>query len=359
MIKVSIIVPVYNSEKYIRECLESLVTQKLKEIEILLIDDGSKDSSTDICEEYRKRDPRVHVIRKKNEGAGIARNAGLEIAQGEFIAFLDSDDYVDKTIYEVLYRAALNKAADASFCGSNKVEKNKIIKSGEIKDIIYDKKMIYQESIPYICSGGKGNEIKGAISVWRGIYSREIIQKYHIRFKNEREYLSEDTIFNLMFFDHANRVVFNNTHLHYQRIIPESLSRNSTPFSAVAIHNYYNFFLEYISRNENIDKQKCLQIIDRKCLEEYKSKIAREIKGRKSREEIKNDIKELCKDSVLKNILKNIKNNNTLNFKDRLFANLVKNKCYLLIKLSFKITKHFSKERSRKHEEKDRNHNIS
>ena len=98
--KISIIVPVYNVETYLQCCVDSLLHQTLKEIEIILVDDGSPDNSPAMCDEFAKHDDRVKVIHKKNEGQGYARNSGLEIAAGEYIAFVDSDDYVELNAYE-------------------------------------------------------------------------------------------------------------------------------------------------------------------------------------------------------------------------------------------------------------------
>src|SRR5574344_1424030 len=104
--KVSIIVPIYNVEKYLDRCMESLLNQTLKDIEIIMVDDGSPDNCPKMCDEYAKRDKRVKVIHKKNGGLGYARNSGLDIATGEYVAFVDSDDYVDVNMYETLYNFA-------------------------------------------------------------------------------------------------------------------------------------------------------------------------------------------------------------------------------------------------------------
>ena len=107
MIKVSVIIPVYNVEKYLKECLDSVVNQTLKDIEIILVDDGSTDSSFSICKEYEQNDSRIKVLTQKNQGAGIARNFAIDEANGEFVMFLDSDDYYPANdILEVLYNKA-------------------------------------------------------------------------------------------------------------------------------------------------------------------------------------------------------------------------------------------------------------
>ena len=105
---ITIIVPVYNVEKYIRECIDSLINQTYKNLEIILVDDGSKDKSGEICENYANADSRVKVIHKENEGLGFARNTGLTVAQGKFVTFIDSDDVADVDLVERLLKGILS-----------------------------------------------------------------------------------------------------------------------------------------------------------------------------------------------------------------------------------------------------------
>ena len=102
MAKVSIIVPIYNVEKYLHRCVDSIINQSHKDLEIILVDDESPDKCPEMCDEYAKQDSRVKVIHKKNGGLGYARNSGLEIATGEYVAFIDSDDYVEPDMVEKL-----------------------------------------------------------------------------------------------------------------------------------------------------------------------------------------------------------------------------------------------------------------
>lgn len=106
MKKVSIIVPIYNVEKYLHQCVDSLLNQTLRNLEVILVDDGSPDSCPRICEEYKKKDTRVKVVHKQNGGLSDARNAGMKLVEGEYVAFIDSDDYVDLHMFEKLYAAA-------------------------------------------------------------------------------------------------------------------------------------------------------------------------------------------------------------------------------------------------------------
>ncbi|MBQ6294177.1 MAG: glycosyltransferase family 2 protein [Lachnospiraceae bacterium] len=114
---ITVIVPVYNTESYLEKCVDSILAQSYADLEILLIDDGSTDRSAQICDEYEKRDSRIRVIRTENRGLSEARNRGLDEAKGEWIGFVDSDDWIDPDMYECLLRRALETGADIAECG--------------------------------------------------------------------------------------------------------------------------------------------------------------------------------------------------------------------------------------------------
>lgn len=135
--KISVIVPVYNTEKYIEKCLQSIMEQTYHNIEIIIVDDGSNDRTVDICMRYQQIDTRIVVLTKKNGGAGSARNLGLKIASGEYIAFVDSDDFIQEQMLDVLVRVLEDNNADISFCG---VYTNHAQKSDSNKIICYDRK---------------------------------------------------------------------------------------------------------------------------------------------------------------------------------------------------------------------------
>lgn len=114
---ISIIVPVYNIERYISRCIDSIINQTYRDLQLILVDDGSTDSSGELCDIYASKDKRIKVIHKKNGGVSEARNVGLENAEGDFIGFVDGDDYIDVDMYETLYKAILQKRADIVSCG--------------------------------------------------------------------------------------------------------------------------------------------------------------------------------------------------------------------------------------------------
>ena len=115
---ISVIIPVYNVEPYLRKCLDSVINQTYRDLEILVIDDGSTDECGRICDEYEKKDERIHVFHTENRGLSCARNLGLDNARGEWIGFVDSDDWIEPDMYEVLLKKALETGADISCCGS-------------------------------------------------------------------------------------------------------------------------------------------------------------------------------------------------------------------------------------------------
>lgn len=208
--KVSIILPIYGVEKYLSRCMESVLNQTMKDIEIIMVDDGSPDSCPQLCDKYALMDNRVKVIHKGNGGLGYARNSGLEIASGEYVAFLDSDDFVDLNAYETLYNAAVSVGADAVFadsyveCPDGKWEKRQFAKS---EKLIEGKAL--QEFTLDMIAGGEGVKADRPypMSVWRLIYRRDVIEKYQIHFLSEREVVSEDLPFQVDFFLHANNVL--------------------------------------------------------------------------------------------------------------------------------------------------------
>ena len=218
MIKISIIVSIYNLENYIRKCLDSLIKQKNREIEIICVNDGSTDSSKEILEEYKLKDSRIKVINKKNGGISSARNVGLQYANGKYILFVDGDDYIDDITSDKLVSLLEQSDADTFFMGYYRQW------VGGAIDKIYPKlneNLICEESIRklfipsivgisldklYDWFNGKSltsdNEFP---SVWRFLYSRQIIEKHKIKF-NEDVITGEDILFNLEYLKYSKKV---------------------------------------------------------------------------------------------------------------------------------------------------------
>lgn len=190
--KVSVIVPVYNSEKYLHECVLSLQKQTLSEIEIWLIDDGSTDASGRICDELAADDARIHVIHKQNEGAGLARNAGLAAAHGEYVAFVDSDDTVAFDMLEILYTEAKASGADMTMTGIRHV--GGIVFEGEdVEKFGFEKREIFDtpKDLERLVLGMVGarpkepEDTRYSCSVCKNLYRRAVIEENGIRFVSE------------------------------------------------------------------------------------------------------------------------------------------------------------------------------
>lgn len=217
--KISIIVPIYNVEKYFKRCVESLLNQTLQDIEIILVDDESPDNCPMICEEYAAIDSRIKVIHKENGGLGYARNSGLEIATGEYVAFVDSDDYVDVTMYEKLYSTAKKYSLDTVYCGFNNLDNNlKVHSESEVSKLtIFDSKEKIQGVLldMIACEPSSRIERKYRMSVWHSLYSRELINNKKIRFCSEREFISEDIIFDIHYLTSASKIAFIPDSLYY------------------------------------------------------------------------------------------------------------------------------------------------
>ncbi len=192
--KVSIIIPVYNGEAYLCQCLDSVINQTLREIEIIIIDDGSTDSAGSICDKYAEKDERIKVIHKENEGSGIARNLAIKLAQGEYIGFVDSDDWIDLNYYEKLYNAANSNNADISIGGIKR------FRGGKIDEWIFIKKTgVIKEFKNQII---KFKYFDGA---WDKIYRRNIVIDNHLEFA--AKIINEDLAFSIQAAFYADKVV--------------------------------------------------------------------------------------------------------------------------------------------------------
>ena len=201
MAKISIIVPIYSVEKYLQRCIASLRNQTFKDIEIILVDDESPDNCPSMCDEYAKADSRIKVIHKKNGGLGYARNSGLEIASGDYVAFVDSDDYVELDMIETLYQECEANKLDAVFADFYVDGNDGFKKSPSFEKLYVNKEQMEELRLDLLGAEPEFPSCsKIQYSVWRGLYSMKLIKKNNLRFPSEREYISEDIVFNLDFF---------------------------------------------------------------------------------------------------------------------------------------------------------------
>lgn len=216
--KVSVIVPVYNTEKYLERCLACLCVQTLKELEVILVDDGSTDGSSAIYGSYLRKYDFFHLVKKENQGLGMARNSGLELVQGEYVAFLDSDDYVAPTYYEEMYGAVREHNADTCITGYTLDKNDGSREQKHIPGKVIEGRDIVYTVLPQLLGAQPEDpdDVVLGMSVWKNLFSMELIRKHNILFYSERQYISEDAIYDMDYYIHARKVVLlDNTDYFY------------------------------------------------------------------------------------------------------------------------------------------------
>ena len=202
---ISVIVPVYNVQDYLPRCIDSILSQSYKDIEIILVDDGSPDDCGRICDEYSQKDSRIVVVHKVNGGLSSARNAGLDIAKGEYISFVDSDDWLDNHFIENLHNALISTDAQMSactFCRTKGDEATRRQFDEDISTITTDRyACVFDESsyAGYACNK---------------LFSKDVIDKYNLRF-DEKIFNGEDFPFTIRYVHHIDKVAFIKQDLYY------------------------------------------------------------------------------------------------------------------------------------------------
>ncbi len=216
MSKISVVIPVYNTEKYLRQCIDSVVNQTFKDIEIICVDDGSTDNSLEILKEYQKNDSRLIILQQNHIGAGEARNKGIEVAKGKYIGFLDSDDWFEPDMLEKMHQRATKFDADMVVCSSKNydIETNTFINPSEyypinLEMVPLETPFNYKDCPDYIFN------IFG-VEPWRHLFLNELITKNNIKFQNLES--CNDVAFSLIARICAKKIVITNKELITHRI---------------------------------------------------------------------------------------------------------------------------------------------
>ena len=204
-IKFSVVLPIYNVEKYLNRCLDSVMNQTYKKLEIILVDDGSPDNCPQMCDNWARVDDRIKVVHKKNAGLGEARNSGLDVATGDYIAFFDSDDYIDTRLFEELYTVIISDNPDLIEFGHHDVDRQGNITRTFIPKTPlekYEGKEVLSQFLPeLICTDPKTGTASGLLmSAWSCLYRRQLLVECDFHFVSEREYISEDVYFYIELF---------------------------------------------------------------------------------------------------------------------------------------------------------------
>ncbi len=244
MKELSVIIPVYKTEKYLRECVDSVLREAPQNSEIILVDDGSPDNCPQICDEYAEKDSRVQVIHKENAGVSAARNSAIEIAQGERIFFLDSDDYVPTDYFKILmsYPADLVISNYRAFYEDGTPDIY-----GEIKTIRYDSLQSYLLDFhKYFATAFN--------FPWGKLYKASIIKEYNIRF-NPSIIVSEDAIFNVEYYQYCKNIqMVSEVQLQYRQL-PTSASKRFFPDLFQWYLTSYNIIKDLLSKYGAFSKE--------------------------------------------------------------------------------------------------------
>lgn len=300
---VSIIVPVYNSEKYLDDCINSIIKQTYQNIEIILVNDGSKDSSLAKCLKHASYDSRIEVIDKGNGGASSARNKGLEIARGEYIVFIDSDDIISPIMVQTLYSLALVNNAEIAICEIERFNRS-IKKQGEENINISRKTLRYtgKEYLKELILG------KTDCSPCNKIYLKDIIRK--TRFIEGR--INEDKLFLFELYQKCNIIVKTNKVLYYYRFNNESVTSLFSIKSFDVLTNLNDIGNQIKEKGIGLDREFQLSWIKANII------ISRRICVNKKNKEFKAQYKECCK--VIKANIFTILYNRYFNLRLKVYA---------------------------------------
>lgn len=330
--KISYILPIYKVEKQLPRCIESVINQDYDNIEIILVDDGSPDGCPKICDDFAKKDRRIKVVHKQNQGLGMARNSGMEVASGDFVIFVDSDDFIEPSMGSKLLKALLHSESQVAYCNYCRVDTFHGVKTDVIQTI--EKHCFENEEVLKVLLGMfsnyNNNRLDGSInmSVWHSMYDLHFIKDHHILFKTEREYISEDLMFHIDFLTEANRVVFIDDVLYNYDFNPDSLSAKFRPFifdSSKKIYLYANKkFLSKSFKNFHSFTDRYLLVITLYIIKNYKQFF--------TSKDYKNFIKKILCDEVWSNDIEYSSYAN-LSFKNKLFVKSIRYNSFFMLKV--------------------------
>ncbi len=329
---VTVVLPIYNVEKYLNDAVLSVVNQSYKNLEILLINDGSKDSCGEICDQWAKKDNRIQVIHKKNAGLGMARNTGIENSNGEYICFFDSDDYISPDTVEKLYNQAKKEKAQAvvfglkTFDESGKITEEFAPKTG-YKTYCGDD-VVNSFLVDYIAPDPKGDGTRlFYMSSCLILYSNEYIKKVQWRFVSERDIISEDVYSLLSFFHGVERVTVLPEALYFYRKNTSSLSRSYQPNRYEKIKSFY---LQSVELCKKLNYGEIvLHRISKPFLAFTISALKQECSVKRSFKESYSICQNVFKDPILQRVLNENKNDNVSKTRKALFF-AIRNRLYLL-----------------------------
>lgn len=242
--KLSVIVPIYKVEEYLDECIKSIVNQTYKNLEIILVDDGSPDHCPQMCDKWAEKDSRIKVIHKENGGASSARNAGLDAAAGDFIAFVDSDDYLDSDMYEIMLTQISEHNADMAQCG---IVRENPDGSSEVWDS-YDAPIVLKDNTGLLQNVGEAAGIL-PVSPCNKIFKADVIGD--IRYDESLKY-AEDTLFNFAAARNINKAVIQNIPRYHYVNNSDSASHQEFSASRFDEHKVMDIIFDMAANDDNV-----------------------------------------------------------------------------------------------------------
>lgn len=327
--KVTVIVPVYNVEKYLRKCLDSLINQTYKNLEIIVVDDGSTDNSVKICDEFANRDNRITVIRQKNGGISIARNAGLDKMTGSYVTFVDSDDYLEINAVEKFLKISITEGADIVCSETIIIFKDRIVHNSNKENEKYSTELI-KEKILLDKLGNHATTKFYKAELWKNI-------RFPEKLVYEDFYIMPSVCVN------AKKIVYKCEPLYYyNRTNPTSLSSLWNDFNAWHRYSKFKGYCEHLRIAKLLNKPNIMEWAEKKALHEIVKAFCRNY-GKPCLSD--NDLNEMK--AYLKNNIKRIKQ---LKIKDRFLIWSILNCPYickmygkiLYIIFKFKMSKNFN-----------------
>ena len=251
---VSIIVPIYNAENYLRRCVDSILNQEYTDFELLLVNDGSTDASGDICEEYGDRDPRVIVIQKENTGVSDSRNRALDRARGKYLQFLDSDDWITPDATRLFVRAAEEYGCDMVISDFYRVVGERLSTKGDIEE----EGVLTREEFAAHMMENPADFYYGVL--WNKLYRRDIVEEHNLRMDTDINWC-EDFMFNLEYIRYAKVFYALHAPIYYYvkrkgSLASQGINISKTVKMKLNVFEYYNNFYKHVLEEEDYEKNR-------------------------------------------------------------------------------------------------------
>ena len=328
---VTIIVPVYNVSKYLERCLNSILNQTYRNLEIILVDDGSKDDSGDLCDQYAEKDFRIKVIHKENGGLGFARNSGLDIATGDYVVFIGGDDYIGATHIDTMVSMIKKTGTDTCLTGHTKVYADREVEHKNVCAGKVFKGNVKEEILPRMCGADVNGNDYIEMSACMVMFSNEIIKNNHLRFVSEKEFVSEDLVFDFDYYPLSKGVCVSELADYYYCDNEGSLTTKYRDDRFASQIKMYNMLVEKAKGIDilNLCKNRLQNTVI--AITRYSIKIEYKFAGLNGNAAAKENVKKICEDKTLALIFAEY-DDSSIKKSSRAVNYLIKRKMYLALK---------------------------